>query len=102
MTSPADTGTQRWKMAGAAPMPVRDWDGEFAVFNPCSGHTHILDFTAGTLLQLLADGPRDEAELAQAIAARLELPADSSLQEPLRRLLAQLDEQGLITAVPPC
>lgn len=102
MASHAETGTRRWKVAGEAPLPFRDWDGEFTVFNPCSGHTHFLDFVAGTVLQLLADGPRDEAELARLMADRLELPADAALQESLRRLLEQLDEQGLIAAMSTC
>ncbi len=102
MVSPVDAAPRKWEISGGRALPLRDWNGEFAVFNPLSGHTHILDFIAGSLLQVLADGPRTELELAQLLAAVLELPADAPLQEPLCRLLNQLDEQGLVATVSPC
>ncbi len=81
---------------------MRDWGVECATFNPLSGHTHILDFIAGALIQALAQGPRDEADLLSVLAGALESPVDAPLIDQLRALLAQLDEQGLIEPVLPC
>lgn len=94
----AEHGTRRWRIGADAALQLRQWDGEFVVFNPRSGHTHFLDVAAGRLLQWLADQAHPEDELARLMAAELGLPADADVQEPLRLLLEQLDEQGLIDA----
>jgi PqqD family protein of HPr-rel-A system len=96
------SASEWWNIDSATPLPLRHWDGEYVVFNPSSGHTHFLDFVAGSLLLFLSDQPRHEDELARLIAARLELPADEAVQEPLRRLLEQLEEQGLIAPTSTC
>ena len=94
----AKDGARWWKIGADAALKLRQWDDEYVVFNPRSGHTHFLDVAAGRLLQWLAAQARSEDELARLMAAELGLPADAAVQEPLRLLLAQLDEQGLIDA----
>ncbi len=92
------TGARRWAIGRDATLQIRHWGDEFVVFNPRSGHTHFLDVAAGSLLQWLVDRSLHENDLARLMAAQLGLPADGSVQAPLRLLLEQLDEQGLVDA----
>ncbi|MEP7183353.1 MAG: HPr-rel-A system PqqD family peptide chaperone [Betaproteobacteria bacterium] len=63
----------RWRAIGGAKMAWREWDGEFVVFNPRTGSTHLLsEFAGEMLLGLLAS---DEGITAESLAAR---QADSS------------------------
>ena len=102
MVPVANAASRHWRLCGSSPLPLRDWGAECAAFNPLSGHTHILDFIAGALIQALAQGPCGEAKLQRVLADALQLPADEPLQEQLQALLAQLDEQDLIEPVAPC
>jgi PqqD family protein of HPr-rel-A system len=98
----ADPAARLWRLPCRVQLSLRQWDGDFAVFNPLSGHTHILDYIAAALLQALADGPRSEAQLQHSLAVELELSDGSPLQAQLCALLTQLDEQGLIAPASPC
>lgn len=102
MAGVAVTPERSWHTGSGQALLLRDWGGEFAVFNPLSGHTHILDFIAASLLQALANGARSEVQLGLSLADALELPHDTPLQAQLMALLEQLDDQGLIAPVSPC
>ncbi|HYX63001.1 MAG TPA: HPr-rel-A system PqqD family peptide chaperone [Burkholderiales bacterium] len=85
----------RWRLA-ADELPVRSWGGDYVVYNPLSGDTHIFDLVAGEILRALERGAGSEPELRQSVAALLEVPADAALAAEVRRIVAQLDELGLI------
>lgn len=72
------------------------WDGETFVFNPGSGHTHVLNDAAFALLERLATQPSTTANLAREFDAgtQARLPA-------LRQQLRQLETVGLICRTRP-
>ena len=90
-----------WRTPAAAPT-IRDWNGEFAVYNPLSGHTHILDLVAGEVLLLLQQRPQSDAELRKRVAALLEMPSDEALATRVDHILEHLDEIGLIEPADAC
>lgn len=103
MAGPAESGLRIWQPLSGAALSMRHWGEEFAVFNPLSGHTHIVDSIAGTMLQtLVGSGPLSETELQRLFAAKLGFEMGEPLEASLAHLLAQLDEQGLIELVSPC
>lgn len=85
-----------WRMSTQAPVPLRCWEGEYAVFNPLSGDTHLLDIVAGEVLKTITAGAVSTSHLCRHIAEFLNLPDDANLQENVSAILASLDELGLI------
>jgi PqqD family protein of HPr-rel-A system len=102
MVGSADITTHSWQLCDRSALLMRNWGEDFAVFNPLSGHTHILDYTAGILLQALVGGSLSETDLQRILAAKLGFEEDEPLAVPLGQLLTQLDDQGLIARVSPC
>lgn len=103
MVGSAEPGLRIWQLFSGAALSMRHWGEEFAVFNPLSGHTHIVDSIAGTLLQaLVSSGQLSETELQRLLADKLGFEMGEPLEASLVHLLAQLDEQGLIELVSPC
>ena len=90
-----------WRTPTATPT-IRDWNGDFAVYNPLSGHTHILDLVAGEVLLLLQQRPQSDAELRKRVAALLEMPSDEALATRVDHILEHLDEIGLIEPADAC
>ncbi|MFQ5466610.1 MAG: HPr-rel-A system PqqD family peptide chaperone [Kiloniellaceae bacterium] len=80
----------------------RQWDGDYVVFNPASGDTHVLDIATGEVLMRLAAGPASIEEIAECLAAFLQVDKDSDLAEAARDMVQKLDELGLIEPAPPC
>src|SRR5262245_3008659 len=91
-----------WRISTEGPIPVRCWDGEYAVFNPLSGDTHLLDIVAGKVLETIIAGAVSTSHLSTRIAEFLNLPDDTNLQENIGAILASLDELGLIEPVEGC
>lgn len=90
-----------WRTPTTTPS-IRDWNGEFAVYNPLSGHTHILDLVAGEVLLLLLQRPQSDTELRERVAALLEMPSDEALATRVDHILEHLDEIGLIEPADAC
>lgn len=65
------------------------------VFNPVSGATHLLDIASGDLLLALIEGPAKPADLADRLAALLDVEADRSLRAAVETILERLDSLGL-------
>ncbi|HVO91142.1 MAG TPA: HPr-rel-A system PqqD family peptide chaperone [Casimicrobiaceae bacterium] len=77
-------------------MPHRIWDGDYVVYNPVSGNTHILDIVSGELLAALFDGERDASQLHTHIARFLDVPDDALVATRVDRVLEVLDDLGLV------
>lgn len=80
----------------------RQWDGDYVVFNPASGDTHVLDIATGEVLMRLAAGPASIEEIADRLAAFLDVDKDSGLAEAATEMVRKLDELGLIEPATPC
>lgn len=85
-----------WRLIPGAVPVIHCWDGDYVVFAPLSGDTHILDITGGEVLQALQAGPETADAIHRRVAALLELPADAALAEQVDDMLENLDKLGLI------
>ena len=83
-------------MAGNQPLRWRCWDGDYVVFNPLSGQTHLLDIFAGQMLRLITSGTPNIGELRSEAASFLEVEQDDRLARTVDELLRRLEAVGLI------
>lgn len=88
-----------WKTSGSAELTLRNWEGDYVVYNSLNGSTHVLDIVAGEVLKLVAAGRGQQSELCQCIAELLEVPNDTGIATSVGEILAKLDELGLIEPV---
>lgn len=96
---PNDTA---WKVTGAAKLHWRCWDGDYVVFNPLSGDTHLLEAVAGRVLMDILASPATTDELILRTADFLDVETGDGLSEYVKDVLSKLDELGLIEPVRSC
>lgn len=80
----------------------RCWDQDWVVYNIPSGSTHLLTAVAAEALRVLEQKPATALDLSQRLAAAASLKPDEELIDQVRKLLANLDDMGLIEFVPQC
>ena len=81
-----------WSAKNYSDLVLETWDSETFVFNPASGHTHILNEVATALLRNLAQSTATSKKLLNDF-----LPdASNTDQELLIQQLEQLELLGLI------
>ena len=102
MQAPLVVASRIWQCTDAFPLAIRSWGDDYMVFNPLSGHTHVLDYVGGLMVRTLSASERTSAELHQLVATELDLPPSDDLDAQVDQVLAQLDENGLIEPVPAC
>ena len=86
-----------WCCNGFDGLLLREWEGEFFVFNPASGDTHVMNALSLEILRIL-DG--NNLSLQSLICHLQVLIADADLDElyeNVRMHLLQLDAMGLVT-----
>lgn len=91
-----------WKVSGAGKLHWRRWAGDYVVFNPLSGDTHLLDIVAGDVLMNILATPSSTHELTRKAAAFLELECGEDLSSCVKDIVVRLDGLGLIEPVPEC
>ena len=91
-----------WKTLGRGELELRYWDGDYVVYNPLTGSTHVLDIVTGEVLKAIGAGRGRVSELCRCVADFLEVPNDAGLAGNVRGILAQLDELGLIEPADGC
>jgi PqqD family protein of HPr-rel-A system len=74
----------------------RCWDGDFVVFNPLSGYTHLLDVVTGQILTLLISGRCTVSAVRSGLSAFLEVPDDDKLAETVEEIVIRLEDTGLV------
>ena len=87
---------ETWRLGIPGQLPLHCWDGDYVVYNPLSGNTHILDIVTGEVLQTIMAGEVGISEICQHVAHFLEVPNDNSIAEHVKRILATLDRLALI------
>lgn len=70
------------------------------IFNPLTGHTHILNQLGWQLLVACAESPRTEAYLFKLMAASSDDPDQQQLEESLLGHLGQLQQLDLLQPRP--
>ena len=93
------SNAQNWRIAGSEPLRWRCWAGDYVVFNPLSGQTHMLDIVTGRVLRLIDSGISNIDRIRSEISAFLEVGDDDRLAQALHDILARLEEAGLISPV---
>ena len=91
-----------WQTSVDGPLPMRCWDGDYVVYNPLSGNTHVLDVIAGEVLGAIMPGAIDDRQLRAHVADFLDVPNDESVAGNLEAILTVLDDLGLIEPLPGC
>ncbi|MFQ5774661.1 MAG: HPr-rel-A system PqqD family peptide chaperone [Kiloniellaceae bacterium] len=91
-----------WKARSDGGLSYRCWDGEYVVFNPASGNTHLLDIASGEVLMVLLSEPAGNDRIAERLADFLEVGNDESLKTAVREILDELEELGLIEFTAKC
>ena len=89
----------RWRVSSRAPLKWREWDGEWVVFHPDSGDTHLLDPFAARVLKRLEDAPATADMLVQRLAESPAAAPANELPRMVEQLLRVLDDAGLIEPV---
>jgi PqqD family protein of HPr-rel-A system len=89
-------GAKSWRVAAGQTLRWRCWSGDYAVFNPLSGQTHLLDIVGGKVLALLMAGPHDIDQIRSGIATFLEVPNDDELAATIGGILMNLENVGLV------
>ena len=102
MREPAASSETCWRCVGQTIPVVRKWPEDWPVYNPLSGHTHLLDSFAGDMLLAVMERPQSSAHLRERVAALLEMANDDDLAARVDRILEHLDEIGLIEPAQPC
>ena len=96
MRHPDSVKPTYWKVARIV---SKSWDDGVVVFNLDSGSTHLLNPTAAQALKCLEETPCDARVLSERLASQTALDSDAELVTHVERLLAQLDELGLVEPV---
>ncbi len=88
-----------WHVPLDEALALRYWSGEYVVYNPLTGNTHLLDIVAGELLKRIAAGTATTDELCGHVAEFLDVPRDARTMENVVAILAALDHLGLIEPI---
>jgi len=91
--------SQRWQAIDGQRLLWERFDDEYFVFNPASGHTHVLNALGAATLQLLTDAPCSTAQLLAGLQAQLGEDGGEPLRQALQEHLRQLVAIGLAEAV---
>ena len=87
---------QRWRVPDRFILLWKCWGDESIVFNPSSGHTHLLNSLAAEALRALQNEPADALELMERICAGQPDTTFRDLSARLDKLFREFDEVGLV------
>lgn len=72
----------------------------WAAFSPLSGETVLLNDASAAILEILADGPRSQADVCECLASDTDQPADV-LASIVESCWHSLIDPGLVRRMPP-
>jgi PqqD family protein of HPr-rel-A system len=87
------------RYSAAAGVRVLDFGDEFVVFNPLSWDAHLLNTAAAAVLDLLAEAPHTEADVAAFLREALRDEERDAADQHARQLLLELARLGLVQSV---
>ena len=91
-----------WQGVAGTILAIRYWGGDYVVYNPLSGNTHILDIATGELLKAIVNERMTTHDVCRCLAQFLEVPDGADVADSVGRILNHLDELGLIEPVGGC
>lgn len=74
----------------------REWDGDCIVFNPVTGHTHLLDALAARILRHVCAGAPTAGAIVERLGREIELNLDSTAVASIDQALDRLARLGLV------
>ncbi len=86
----------RWKASNYGELLIEQWDEEVFLFNPASGHTHVLNPAAAALLAEIAEHPTDVGTLCRRFQADDPAPDPDAFADSMVHHIQQLALIGLI------
>jgi PqqD family protein of HPr-rel-A system len=86
----------KWVVPKWIHLQWRQWDDEYVVFNPASGHTHVLNWIGAEALKALEKSPSSSKDVMRRISECAVTEDASALLGQLDKLFAEFDELGLI------
>ena len=89
-----------WKLGAGGEIAWRQWDGDYVVFNPASGNTHLLDIASGEVLVTLRSGAASTEQLGASLADLLEVGQDETVTSAVQHILETLSGLGLVEPAP--
>jgi PqqD family protein of HPr-rel-A system len=89
----------QWAVPKQVRLLWRLWNDEYIVFNPASGHTHLLNLIAGEALKALEQSPGSSTDVMERISGAIGVEPSAELLGHLSKLIAEFDELGLIEPV---
>jgi PqqD family protein of HPr-rel-A system len=87
-----------WQLTDLPRTRVRRFGDEGLVFNPLSWETHLVRDPALRVVEVLASGPRREADLAAELASEDGEPDVASVRDRIKPLLDELRNLGLVSS----
>ena len=90
---------REYRAAAIEPLRWRCWSGDYVVFNPFSGRTHLLDIVTGHVLMTMKSGSSSVAGIRVEVARFLEVDNDGKVAYATVDILARLESVGLIKPV---
>ena len=92
--------TVAWR-AARAELAWRVWDGDAVVFNPLTGHTHLLDAFAARILVHVGAAPTTAATIAGRLEQEIGLALAPEVTATVEPALERLTRLGLVEQVDP-
>jgi PqqD family protein of HPr-rel-A system len=90
--------TQAWRAARTG-LAWRVWDGDAVVFNPLTGHTHLLDAFAAQILTHVGEMPTTAGAVAGRLEQEVGLALAPEVIATVEPALERLSRLGLVERV---
>lgn len=84
---------------GLSSVRIKNWDGEFTVFQPESGKTHFLNEMGLQILTILDRSPATLETICKALSEHFSLQPDKDFPQQIAKTLHRFEALGLITRV---
>lgn len=91
-----------WQVVVRGSLPMHAWDGDYVVYNPLSGATHVLDVASGQVLAAVINDRMSARDICRHLANFLDVQDDQGMARTVAGLIAHLDELGLIEPAGEC
>ncbi len=91
----------RWQVQRPQRLMWAQWEGEYSVFDPETGDTHLVNELPAEVLRQLAQASLTAAELAAVLADLCEVAPSPDWQGKIAGILADLADMELIDSDTP-
>lgn len=88
-----------WYPNNFSSLRIKNWDGEFTVFQPESGKTHFLNEMGLQILTILDRSPATLETVCKALSECFSLQPDKDFPGQIAKTLHRFEALGLITRV---